>query len=381
MIAPPSMVITRSKRTIRIRIANDRDLTRAVLEAGRMAKAAGFDAALVAMLSTAVSELARNILKYAGTGEVLVEKRQDGVHHGVRVTAKDRGPGIADIDQAMADHFSSSGTLGLGLPGVKRMMDEFEIESAPGRGTVVTITKWSRAGKPKPRRLGTSTEETRRPSREQAETDPEPDEGSPVRLRPEVRGRSMDYAVYGRPCLGERVSGDFGLVIEHEGLLFLAIADIVGHGPEAHVVAVEARKFLVGSWTPDLTETMKRLHEVLKGGRGAAVGLATLEIDSGEVRYAGVGNTVIRRLGSQEARLFSADGNVGETLRTPREQSLRLAKDDVLALYTDGLRTNFEVDDYPQLRYERAAAIAKTLVSRFGRSYDDATCLVVRYER
>ena len=108
---------------------------------------------------------------------------------------------------------------------------------------------------------------------------------------------------------------------------------------------------------------------------------STLEIASGEVCYVGVGNSVIRRLGSQEARLFSADGNVGETLRTPREQSLRLANDDVLAPYTDGLRTNFDVDDYPQLRYEPAAAIAKTLVARFGRPYDDATCLVVRYQR
>jgi anti-sigma regulatory factor (Ser/Thr protein kinase) len=371
-----------SPAAMRIRIASDGDLARAVLEAGRVAKAVGFDASLVAMLSTAVSELARNILKYAGNGEIFVEKMQHGVRNGVRVIAKDKGPGIEDVEQAMADHFSSSGTLGLGLPGVKRLMDEFEIESAPGRGTRVTVTKWSRTGRPEVRRSGTGVPHPRRPTTGRLKADTEGERGSRVpSRRPEADSRGVDHAVYGRPCIGERVSGDFGLVIEREGLLFLAIADIVGHGPEAHVVAVEARRYLVGSWTPDLTETVTRLHEELKGGRGAAVGLATLEIASGEVRYVGVGNTVIRRLGSQEARLFSADGNIGETLRTPREQSLRLAKDDVLALYTDGLRTNFEVDDYPQLRYERAAAIAKTLVSRFGRSYDDATCLVVRYPR
>jgi anti-sigma regulatory factor (Ser/Thr protein kinase) len=367
---------------MRIRIASDGDLTRAVLEAGRVAKAVGFDAALVAMLSTAVSELARNILKYAGNGEVQVEKVQEGERHGVRVIAKDKGPGIADIEQAMADHFSSSGTLGLGLPGVKRLVDEFEIESAPGRGTRVTVTKWSRTGRPEVRRSGTGAPHPRRPTAGRLKADTEGERGSRVpSSRPEADSRRVDHAVYGRPCIGERVSGDFGLAVEGEGLLFLAIVDVVGHGPEAHAVAREARKFLAESWRPDVTETMSRLHEALKGTQGAAVGLATLEIESGELRYIGVGNTVIRRLGGQEARLYSADGNIGETLRTPREQTLRLTKDDVLVLYTDGLRTNFELEDYPQLRYERAAAIAKQLVSRFGRSYDDATCLVVRYER
>ncbi len=375
MSTPFPMPNAMSQTTIRIRIASDGDLTRAVLEAGRRAKAVGFDSALVAMLNTAVSELARNILKYAGTGEVLIEEVQQDVRSGIRVTVKDRGPGIADVDRAMADHFSSAGTLGLGLPGVKRMMDEFEIESTPGRGTVVTITKWSRAGGPQGEK---HPDERRSASRPRREAD-RPSAGRPGETK--VGSPRIDHAVYGRPCIGERVSGDFGLAIEREDLLFLAIVDVVGHGPEAHVVALEAREFLAQSWSSDVPETLVRLHEALKGKRGAAVGLATLEIDSGEVRYAGVGNTVIRRLGKQEARLYSADGNVGETLRTPREQSMRLANEDVLVLYTDGLRTSFEVDDYPQLYYQPASAIAKTLVTRFGRSYDDATCLVVRYPR
>ena len=91
---------------------------------------------------TAASELARNILKYAGAGHIGHSKLVDGAKLGVEVVAHDEGPGIADVDQAMADHYSSSGTLGLGLPGVKRMADEFEISSEVGAGTTVTFKVW-----------------------------------------------------------------------------------------------------------------------------------------------------------------------------------------------------------------------------------------------
>jgi len=132
------------ERTNRIwvHVNSDSDVTRAVLEAGRAASAQGFNEHLRLMVSTATSELARNILKYAGKGEIIIAPARNGQRTGVQVTAQDRGPGIEDVAQALADHFSSSGTLGLGLPGVKRMMDEFEIDSEPGRGTRVVIRKW-----------------------------------------------------------------------------------------------------------------------------------------------------------------------------------------------------------------------------------------------
>ncbi len=128
---------------VRIRIVEDRDVIQAVLAARRFASANGLDANVANQVATAVSELARNIIKYAGRGEILIAGVEKGSRSGVEVVSRDRGPGIADIEQAMSDHFSSGGTLGLGLPGVKRMMDEFAIESTPGHGTTVTVTKWS----------------------------------------------------------------------------------------------------------------------------------------------------------------------------------------------------------------------------------------------
>ena len=104
--------------------------------------AIGFGENICQMIATAVSELANNIIKYAGSGEILLTRITGGSQMGIEVIARDRGPGIEDIQKAMADHYSSGNTLGLGLPGVKRMMDEFELTSEPGKRTMVTIRKW-----------------------------------------------------------------------------------------------------------------------------------------------------------------------------------------------------------------------------------------------
>jgi serine/threonine-protein kinase RsbT len=129
-------------RETRFSIQNETDVARAVLLTGRFCVECGLDKIRSQMMSTAVSELARNIVKYGMRGRVIVRSVVRGALTGVEACAEDEGPGITDVDQALEDHFSTSGTLGLGLPGIKRMMDEFEIESAPGRGTRVTIRKW-----------------------------------------------------------------------------------------------------------------------------------------------------------------------------------------------------------------------------------------------
>ena len=125
-------------RTIR----TEMDATRTVLESTLYAREAGFDETPSRMIATAVSELARNILKYARTGEIRVERIEGEGGRGIEIEAIDRGPGIADLEGAMRDHVSTGGTLGLGLPGVKRMMDEFSLESTLGKGTRVTALKW-----------------------------------------------------------------------------------------------------------------------------------------------------------------------------------------------------------------------------------------------
>jgi serine/threonine-protein kinase RsbT len=123
-------------------VRNEMDVRRVVLESTRFAQEVGFDETPSRMIATAVSELVRNILKYAGSGEIRLRRAEGPGGRGIEIEVSDHGPGIADLDAAMSDHFSSGGTLGLGLPGVKRMMDEFSLESSPGEGTRVRARKW-----------------------------------------------------------------------------------------------------------------------------------------------------------------------------------------------------------------------------------------------
>jgi serine/threonine-protein kinase RsbT len=126
----------------RIRVAADLDIARAVMQTRKSAETIGFRRDVATLIATAASELARNMVKYAGGGDFTVRGVERDGREGIELVATDRGPGIADIDAAMRDHVSSSGTLGLGLPGVKRMMDAFEIRSQPGQGTRVRVAKW-----------------------------------------------------------------------------------------------------------------------------------------------------------------------------------------------------------------------------------------------
>jgi serine/threonine-protein kinase RsbT len=108
------------------------------------AVAVGFTGADLTLIATAISEVARNIILYAEHGEILVSTVEDGGRRGIVIVARDEGPGIADVELAMQDGYSTGRSLGLGLPGARRLMDEFEIDSAPGRGTTVTMRKWTR---------------------------------------------------------------------------------------------------------------------------------------------------------------------------------------------------------------------------------------------
>lgn len=106
------------------------------------AKRAGFGTVDQARITTAISELARNIYLYAGKGKIEIERVTDGGMFGIKIIASDEGPGIPDLRKVMEDGFSTSGGLGAGMPGVKRLMDEFKVVSEPGAGTIITTTKW-----------------------------------------------------------------------------------------------------------------------------------------------------------------------------------------------------------------------------------------------
>jgi RNA polymerase sigma factor (sigma-70 family) len=129
---------------VRIPIGSDADVVTARKQGRELAAQAGFSATELTLVATAISEIARNIVMFAKRGEILVTLVGENSREGVTVVARDSGPGIADLDRALQDGYSGYGGMGLGLPGSRRLMDEFEISSEVDKGTTVTMTKWRR---------------------------------------------------------------------------------------------------------------------------------------------------------------------------------------------------------------------------------------------
>jgi len=127
---------------ITVPVNADIDIVTARQKGRELARDLGFTSTDLALIATAISELARNIILYANSGDILLSVVENGTRRGLKVVARDDGPGIPDIERALEEGFSTSRSLGLGLSGVRRLMDEFDIVSEVGNGTTVTVKKW-----------------------------------------------------------------------------------------------------------------------------------------------------------------------------------------------------------------------------------------------
>lgn len=127
-----------------ISIRQDTDIVLACRKGRLLAEQVGFSTDSQIAIVTAISEVASNIVKYAGRGEIALHVVRRNGKHGLQVLAQDWGAGIANVEQAMQDGFSTGGSLGLGLPGARRLMDEFEISTQIGQGTQIAMIKWEK---------------------------------------------------------------------------------------------------------------------------------------------------------------------------------------------------------------------------------------------
>lgn len=127
---------------MQVRLVVDADVVVARQEGREVAQRLAFSATDVTLIATAISEVARNIITYAGEGVISITIVNRQGRRGIRVVATDSGPGIEDVGRALEDGFSTGAGMGLGLPGARRLMDEFEVRSGPGEGTTVAMTKW-----------------------------------------------------------------------------------------------------------------------------------------------------------------------------------------------------------------------------------------------
>jgi anti-sigma regulatory factor (Ser/Thr protein kinase) len=362
------------KQTIQIRV--EQDVASAVTVAANIATNLGFDQARVSAISTAVSEIARNIVKYADFGQVTIRAVHDP-QPGIEITARDRGPGITDVESALQDHFSTSGTLGLGLPGVRRLMDELTVESTPGSGTTVRMRMLLRDGTQRPPRgQRTATAPAGSINRQRAGP------GRKASLQPHAdRGAAQVLAgSFVRAHQAETVSGDLVVLRWIGPRALIVVLDALGHGRAAGRIAASAAEAVAKITQADVLGTIDTIDEALRGSDGAAAAVTIANPGDRSIDITSVGNVRVRVLGPAGLRIPWTEGTLGQRFRRPVVQH-RLLGQDTLVMYSDGVSDHFADNEYPAAMVDPPDLAAQTIVQQFGKDYDDSACAVVRFAR
>ena len=188
-----------------------------------------------------------------------------------------------------------------------------------------------------------------------------------------------NYFLAIRPLIKNVECGDTGIIKEFDHKIFIGIIDVLGHGKEAYEIAVISKKYLENNYHKDLIVIMKGLHECLKDSRGAVAGLCLIDLIAGELKYVGIGNITARIFGANTVRIVPRPGIIGYAIPTLREERMKLYNNDVLLLYTDGIKEHFELEDYPKLLQDDARTIASNIINKFGKKNDDAACIVLSF--
>lgn len=311
------------------------------------------------LLGTMVSELATNIIKYAGRGLIrMSQTKSDGILE-IEIWAEDKGPGIDNISLAMKDHFTTGNSLGLGLPGVRRMADEFTIQSDKDDGTIIYARKRIRGNK-SDIVLKKSTQST------------------PQKLTIEKQSL-FDVGSYNRPMPGEYASGDLARIIEFDEYILLMIVDVSGHGEKAHDLSASISNFVMNNVCKDLAVLMASLHKILVGTLGAAAALLLVDIESKTFQYLGVGNTGANRCVGKPWKGVSRDGILGQRLPGFYAQAGFLENGDIFTMWTDGISDHSGNSFVKSHAYQSAEEIAHGVVSELGKQHDDASCIIFKW--
>jgi anti-sigma regulatory factor (Ser/Thr protein kinase) len=324
-----------------VAVLSDRDIVVARNHGRALATRLGFPERDTILVLTAISELARNVVQYAGAGEITISAIGGGAKSGIQVEVRDRGPGIESVELALRKGYSSKDGLGMGLTGVCRVMDTFEIESAPGKGTNVKTMKWN----------------------------------SSLGVAPPNRSH-IKWAVASRPLPGETESGDLALVLPSTQRDLVAVIDGLGHGSSAAATARLAAG-IVERAKGDVTAVMHACHQQMRRSRGAAMALASVE-RIGQMTWLAIGNVQgwLLRGGDSLERLPRVSGIVGDRLPSLRGFRSEIAQGDVLIVATDGVRDELGV---AAARSESTQQIADRLLRRNATTTDDALVFVGRY--
>ena len=285
-----------------------------------------------------ITEVATNLLKHGGGGEVFVGPAAPGSTKGLQVIALDKGRGMANVRASLEDGVSTTGTAGTGLGAISRASTSFDIYSELGAGTVVAATVYGNGAVP-----------------------------------PLAAGLSV-------PLAGETRCGDGWATWTAGELMSIFLCDGLGHGVEAaHATDLAVAAFRRHAEQPT-RQIIEQVFAALKPSRGAAVAVAELDRREGRARFCGLGNiagTIVRRDGSSHS-LVSYPGIAGHTMRRLQEFTYEWPAGSLIVLQSDGLSTHWSLEPYSGLLSRDPAVIAGVLYRDFRRVRDDATVVVAR---
>jgi anti-sigma regulatory factor (Ser/Thr protein kinase) len=299
------------------------------------------DETTIGRIGIVASEMATNLLKHTPGGRIVAEAYADASGRGVELMSLDAGSGITDLDRAMTDGFSTSGTAGGGLGAIRRQADHFAVFTKPDRGTAVLA------------RIATSEK---------------PVHGAVI-------------GVVHAPIVGETISGDGWAFAESDHGPTLMVMDGAGHGPLAHAATKAAIDIFNANVNEPGVELLERIHRGVAHTRGGAVAIARIDRQANVIRYTGVGNisgAVISAAGSR--RMISHNGTIGSAMRRLQEFTYPFSAPALVFLHSDGLSAKWDFASYPGLAVSHPSLVAGVLFRDFWRERDDGLIVAMRAE-
>jgi anti-sigma regulatory factor (Ser/Thr protein kinase) len=305
------------------------------------------DESVVGKISIIATELATNLTRHAGSGELLLQVLDDGALLQMEMLSIDRGPGMSDVDRCLKDGYSTGGTAGNGLGAISRLSTDFDIYSIENSGTIVfsrtTLKKDSAATKP----------------------------ATPA---------WFDMGAINLAVAGEIECGDTWRVASDDNNIAMLVVDGLGHGSRAADASQAAAKAFSDIPFNAPQQSMQNLHKALAGSRGAAAACAVLNKQNPSVDYAGIGNISSSvTINERSQGMVSHSGILGVQMHTNRQFSYAWPSGSPMIMHSDGLSARWTLSSYPGLSTRHPAIIAAMLYRDFARKRDDVTVLVARY--
>jgi hypothetical protein len=287
------------------------------------------------------------LVKHARLGQVHLSICTRHGYQGVEVLSLDRGPGIRRIEECLKDGYSTQGSSGTGLGAIARLADEFDAYSQEGKGTCIVARVYP----------------------------------SSATASAPLRG-TMTIGAIQVPVRGERECGDNWGFRQESDRTVLMLADGLGHGVDAAAASDAAVSVLKRARELDPAALLEQIHQALRSTRGAAVAVASVELERSEVRFAGIGNiSSMIILPTSVRHLVSHNGTAGHNVRRFQEFVYPWSDGALLLMHSDGITTSWRLDAYPSLIRRDPSLMAAILFRDASRGRDDACVIVARAEK